>query len=93
VFPQTPTISETFPDFEAKIWIGLFAPIGLPNEALERLRNLVSQSLLAEDTAQKLFKAGGIEPFVTSPSAFKELIVKDQQKYSQVIKSLNITLD
>ena len=93
VFPQVPTISETYPDFEAKIWIGLFAPIAMPNEVLERLRTLVSQALMSEDMAQNLFKSGGIEPFVTTPTAFKELIAKDQQKYSQIIKTLNITLD
>jgi len=93
VFPQVPTISETFPDFEAKIWIGLFAPQALPNEVLERLRNLVSQALMAEDLTQNLFKAGGIEPFITTPAGFKDLIAKDQQKYSQIIKALNITLD
>ncbi len=93
VFPQVPTISETFPDFEAKIWIGLFAPQALPNEVLERLRNLVSQALMAEDLTQNLFKAGGIEPFITTPAGFKDLIAKDQQKYSQIIKAMNITLD
>jgi tripartite-type tricarboxylate transporter receptor subunit TctC len=91
--PDLPSISETYPGFENTIWIGLFAPIGTPDSVVQKLRFEVSKALQSQEIIQTFQKAGGIDPFATTIVEMKELIKRDQAKYSKIIKDLNLTLD
>jgi tripartite-type tricarboxylate transporter receptor subunit TctC len=93
VFPEVPTINETYPDFEASIWIGLFAPANTPNAVVLKLRDWVGKALVAPEVVENLFKAGGIEPLITTQEEFKALIARDQRKYAKVIQALKIKVD
>ena len=93
LLPNVPTISEYYPGFENTIWIGLFAPTGTPDKVVQRLRVEVKKALQSQEIIQALGKAGGIEPFITTPSEMKDLIKRDQNKYSKIIHDLNLSLD
>lgn len=93
VFPDVPSINETFPDFEASIWIGLFAPLNTPAPIVSKLRDWVNKALGSPDVVENLFRAGGIEPLITTPEEFRALIAKDQKKYAKIIQSLKIKVD
>jgi tripartite-type tricarboxylate transporter receptor subunit TctC len=92
-FPEVPTISETYPDFEATIWIGLFGPAQLPQSVVTQLRIWVTQALKSNDVVDNLFKSGGIEPLITTQEEFKALIAQDQKKYSKIIGQLHLKLE
>src|SRR5438094_5468890 len=66
-YPELPTISEFYPGFENSIWLGLFAPAGVPEAILERLRSEVKKALESPDVKQRLNSAGGLEPLVLTP--------------------------
>jgi tripartite-type tricarboxylate transporter receptor subunit TctC len=91
--PDVPTIAETYPGFDNTIWIGLFAPKDVPDVIIQKLRTEVNKALKDPGMIEALNKAGGIEPLVTSPEEFANLIKKDQNKYSTIIRSLNLQLD
>jgi len=91
--PDVPTIAETYPGFDNTIWIGLFAPKDVPEVIIQKLRIEVNKALKDPGMIEALNKAGGIEPLVTSPEEFANLIKKDQNKYSTIIRSLNLQLD
>jgi tripartite-type tricarboxylate transporter receptor subunit TctC len=91
--PDVPTIAETYPGFDNTIWIGLFAPKDVPDVIIQKLRTEVNKALKDPGMIEALNKAGGIEPLVTSPEEFANLIKKDQTKYSTIIRSLNLQLD
>jgi tripartite-type tricarboxylate transporter receptor subunit TctC len=91
--PDVPTIAETYPGFDNTIWIGLFAPKDVPDVIIQKLRIEVNKALKDPGMIEALNKAGGIEPLVTSPEEFANLIKKDQNKYSTIIRSLNLQLD
>jgi len=93
VFPDVPSIIETYPDFEASIWIGLFAPANTPALTITKIREWIAKVLSSPDVVENLFKAGGIEPLNTSLDEFKALIARDQRKYSKIIQSLKIKVD
>jgi tripartite-type tricarboxylate transporter receptor subunit TctC len=93
VFSELPTINETYPDFEASIWIGLFAPINTPVSTVNKLRDHVNKALSTPEVIESLFKSGGIEAFISSQDEFKALILRDQKKYSKIIQSLKIKVD
>lgn len=91
--PEVPTIAETYPGFDNTIWIGLFAPAGVPDGVLQRLRQEVDKALHSPDLIESFFKAGGIEPMITTRDEMLEQIKRDQAKYSKIIRELNLKVD
>jgi len=91
--PDVPTIAETYPGFDNTIWIGLFAAKDTPDAIIQKLRVEVTKALKDPAMIESLNKAGGIEPFSTTPDEFTTLIKKDQMKYSTMIRSLHLQLD
>lgn len=91
--PEVPTIAESYPGFDNTIWIGLFAPKDTPEPVIVKLRQEVNKALNDPEMVEALAKAGGIEPLITTPEEFSNLIKKDQVKYSSIIKKLNLKLN
>jgi len=91
--PDVPTISEFYPGFDNTIWIGLFAPQGTPDAVVLRLRQEVARILNSSELVEAFHNAGGIEPLVTTPEEMKQLIKRDQVKYSKIIRDLKLKLD
>jgi tripartite-type tricarboxylate transporter receptor subunit TctC len=91
--PDVPTIAETYPGFDNTIWIGLFAPAGVPEAVVNRLRLEVDKALRSPDLIESFFKAGGIEPMITTLEEMKQHIQRDQDKYSKIIRDLNLKVD
>jgi tripartite-type tricarboxylate transporter receptor subunit TctC len=91
--PDVPTIAEFYPGFDNTIWIGLFAPAGTPDAVVQRLRQEVDVALHSRELIDAFAKAGGIEPFVTSPQEMQQQIRQDQIKYRKLIRDLHLSLD
>jgi tripartite-type tricarboxylate transporter receptor subunit TctC len=92
-YPDLPTIGEFYPGFENSIWLGLFGPAGIPENALSRIRTEVRRVLESDDVKQKMNAAGGLDPFVTTPQEFSALIRRDFEKYARIVKDLGLKLD
>jgi len=92
-FPELPTISEFYPDYEVTIWLGLFAPAGTPPAVLTRLRAEVGKALAQPDLKEKLTVAGGLEAFATTPREFAALIRRDYDKYGKVVRDVGVKVD
>jgi tripartite-type tricarboxylate transporter receptor subunit TctC len=92
-YPDLPTIGEFYPGFENSIWLGLFGPAGIPENALSRIRTEVRRVLESDDVKQKMNAAGGLDPFVTTPQEFSALIRRDFEKYAKIVKDLGLKLD
>src|SRR5713226_2851949 len=89
-YPELPTISEFYPGFENSIWLGVFAPAGLPEPVLERLRTEIRRALESGDVKQRLNSSGGLDPYVLSPGEFAALIRRDYEKYAKAVKDLGV---
>ena len=76
LFPDMPTIGEFYPGYDVTIWLGLFAPAGTPEPILARLREEVNKALGDRDLAEKLNVTGALQPLITTPAEFEELIRK-----------------
>jgi tripartite-type tricarboxylate transporter receptor subunit TctC len=53
---ELPSISEFYPNYEATIWQGLFAPAGTPRDIIDKVRKEVGAILESRDFADKLAK-------------------------------------
>src|SRR5438270_2145834 len=92
-FPDLPTIGEFYPGFENSIWLGLFAPAGMPEDVLERLRAEVRRALEAPEVKASLMGKGSLETLELSPQDFSALIHRDHERFGKLIRSLGIKAD
>jgi tripartite-type tricarboxylate transporter receptor subunit TctC len=92
-FPELPTIGEFYPGFENSIWLGLFGPVGMPEEVLAKLRSEINQVLKNTEVREKLAGAGSLEPFFTTAEEFTALIRRDYDRYGKVIKEVGVKAD
>lgn len=91
--PDVPTLSESvLPGFNAISWIGLLAPAGTPKEVVDKIAADV-RAVLADEAVQARFAALGGVPRATTPQAFGKLISDDRQRYAQIIRSRNISVE
>jgi tripartite-type tricarboxylate transporter receptor subunit TctC len=91
--PELPTIAEIYPGYEALIWHGLFAPAGLPQPIVERLRAAMADVMTQPVFRQRLSNTGSGEPYVETPEAFAARIRKDYDKYGAIIRSIGLKVD
>jgi tripartite-type tricarboxylate transporter receptor subunit TctC len=88
--PDLPSISEFYPNYEATIWQGLFAPAGTPQDIIDKLRQEVGAILETKDFADKLAKTGSGEPYITTLDEFKARIQRDFERYGAIVKAAGV---
>ena len=91
-YPDLPALSEFFPGVEVNPWLGLFAPAGLPEPVLERVRAEARRVLTEPDSAARIRKLA-LDPFVTTPKEFSALIRADYAKFGEVVRSAGVKID
>jgi tripartite-type tricarboxylate transporter receptor subunit TctC len=92
-FPDLPTISEFYPGFENSIWLGLFGPVGMPDEVLKKLRTQIRRVLEDAEMRERLHGSGSLDPLITTPEEFAALIRRDYEKYGKVIRDVGVKAD
>ena len=89
VLPNTPTLAEFVPGYEASTWFGLAAPRKTPLEIVDKLNNEVNACLSDPKLLAQLADLGSI-PISMSPVDFGKLIADEIDKWAKVIKTANI---
>jgi tripartite-type tricarboxylate transporter receptor subunit TctC len=93
LMPELPTIGEIYPGYEVLIWHGLFAPAGVPQPIMDRLRAEVIEVLKEPDVIQRLATTGSGDPYFSTPDEFRIRIRGDNEKYGKVIRAIGATLE
>ena len=91
--PELPSIGEFYPDYEVKIWHGLFVPKGTPQPIIDKLRAAAHKALASPAVAARLSKSGSGEPFITTPAEFNALMKADFEKYGALVKKTGLKID
>jgi tripartite-type tricarboxylate transporter receptor subunit TctC len=89
VLPNTPTLAEFVPGYEASTWFGLAAPKKTPLEIVDKLNNEINACLSDPKLLAQLADLGSI-PISMSPADFGKLIADEIDKWAKVIKTANI---
>ena len=91
--PDLPTISESgYAGFDISTWFGIFAPAGMPKEALERLHAEFTAALSAPEVRAKML-ALGAEPVGNRPEEFAAYIRAEREKYARLVKASGARVD
>lgn len=90
--PDIPTIAETIPGFYNTGWWGLVGPAGMPKAIIDRLNAIMNKGLARPDTIER-FHAAGLEPAVSTPQGYHDIIGTDLQTWRKLIKDAGIKVD
>ncbi len=89
ILPDTPTLAETLPGYEASAWIGMSAPANTPIDIINTLNKEINAGLLDPEIKARVAALSAIE-IAGSPADFGKLIAGDVEKWANVIRAANI---
>jgi len=88
-YPNVPTIAETVPGYESRIWWGIFAPPKTPPDFIARFHAETMEVISAPLFQKRLDEQGGAIVKISS-AEFGKLMVSEQNKWLEVIKAAGI---
>ena len=87
--PDTPTVAETVPGYEASALFGMGAPKNTPKQIIAKLNTEINAVLAEPDMKKRLIELGG-EPLIQTPEKFGADIAAETEKWKKVVEGANI---
>ena len=87
--PDTPTMTEFVPGYEASTWFGIGAPKGVPAEIVVKLNKEANAGLADPKMIEHLTDLGS-DPMPMTPDEFGKFIADETAKWAKVIRTSNI---
>jgi len=92
VLPDTPTVGEFVPGYEASAFFGIGAPKSTPAEIVDKLNKEINAALGDPRIKARIAELGATA-FPTSPNEFGRFIGEETEKWGKVIRAANIKLE
>ncbi|MSQ50441.1 MAG: tripartite tricarboxylate transporter substrate binding protein [Betaproteobacteria bacterium] len=93
VAQQVPTVAEAgFPGYAADAWTGIFGPGAMPGPLVARLHAEINRVMETPEVRTTFLKTG-TEPRSITNEQFRRLVLEDNRKWGQVIRSGNIKVE
>ena len=90
---DVPTFAEAgLPGYEAGTWAGILAPAATPKDIVSKLSSEIAEIMNLPDIKEQLASLG-LDPYVTTPEAFSQLIRSDISRFEKVIKAANLKVE
>jgi tripartite-type tricarboxylate transporter receptor subunit TctC len=88
-----PTFDESgLKDFEARLWVGVAARTGSPDEVVRRLNKEIVASMRDPNIGGVLANLGA-EIITNTPEEFGAMIVRDRTRFAPILRAAGIRLD
>ena len=84
--PDTPTVGDTVPGYEATAWFGIGMPKGTPRDVIEKVNAEVNRALADPGMQKKLAELGG-KAIAGTPEDFGKVIAAETEKWAKVVVS------
>jgi tripartite-type tricarboxylate transporter receptor subunit TctC len=92
VLPDTPAIAEFLPGYEASGWNGFCVPKNTPASVIQTLNAAINEALRNPKVKARFADLGAMT-LGGSPGDFGKLIVRETEKWAQVIRAANIKVE
>ena len=92
LYPDIPTVAETIPGYKATAWYGILVPKGTPEPVKARLFAAMREALANPEVIRRL-REEGAEPGTLDGAGFAGLIRWERERWAQVVRQANITVD
>ena len=90
--PDTPTVADTVPGYEASALFGMGAPKDTPKEIIARLNAEVNAILAEPAIKARLIELGGA-PLIQTPEQFGKDIVAETEKWKKVVEGAGLKVE
>jgi tripartite-type tricarboxylate transporter receptor subunit TctC len=90
--PDTPTIAEFVPGYDASGYFGFGAPAATPEDIVDTLNKTINATITDPPTKEKL-TALGVEPQMMMPAQYGKLIADETEKWSEVVVAAHMTIN
>ena len=88
--PDVPTIAESgYPGFQAELWVGMWAPSGLPPEVLDKLAQDVGTALRSPEVQDQYARAGNQVRILSQPE-FAAFVRKEIETNRKLVENAGI---
>jgi tripartite-type tricarboxylate transporter receptor subunit TctC len=87
--PNVPTFKEVGIDIDLTLWYGVVAPAGTPKTIVDKL-TLATQQALKDPELLRVYQADGGQVQPLFGDQFRELMVRDIQKFRTAVEKGNI---
>jgi tripartite-type tricarboxylate transporter receptor subunit TctC len=84
-FPDTPTVADFVPGYEASQWYGVGVPKNTPAEIVDKVNQAINAGLADPTIKARLADLGGV-PMPMSPAEFGKFIADETEKWAKVVK-------
>jgi tripartite-type tricarboxylate transporter receptor subunit TctC len=92
-FADVPTLAESgIADMEIALWTGIVAPAGTPPEIVERLQDVIEDTLELP-SVRAAMDAIAVDAHSSTSEKFRERIARDTERWKAVAAKANIKLD
>jgi tripartite-type tricarboxylate transporter receptor subunit TctC len=92
-FPETPTMAEAgYPELTSGSWQGIFVPAGTPKDVVDKLYNVISETMKTPEVRQRL-ATGGVEVVTSAPGEFAKFVAKETERWGKAVKEAGATAD
>lgn len=91
LLPDVPTIAETLPGYEVRLWNGLFAPAKTPPDIIDRINRATVDALRSSEVKTKIAEQGS-EPVGNAPAEFKAFIASELVKWRRLVELSGATV-
>ncbi|MES2184828.1 MAG: tripartite tricarboxylate transporter substrate-binding protein [Pseudomonadota bacterium] len=89
--PDTPTVAETLPGFEALNWFVLSAPAGTPPAILDKLHAAALEAM-KRPALRQMFERDGLDLVGNSRSEARGFIAGETAKWTKIVKEKNLQM-
>jgi tripartite-type tricarboxylate transporter receptor subunit TctC len=90
--PDTPTVADTVPGYEASALFGMGAPKNTPKEIIAKLNAELNAILAEPNIKTRLIELGGA-PLIQTPEQFGNDIVAETEKWKKVVEGAGIKVE
>ena len=87
--PDVPSMSEVLPGFSVVGWYGVIGPKDLPKPLLDKIHAGIV-SLVKSPEFIKIMRNNGSEAVSSTPEEFRQFMLKDMEKWADVVKRAGI---
>jgi len=89
LLPDSPTVADFLPGFEASFWIGIGAPKNTPAEIVDKLNKEINAGLADPGIRTRLADLAGTA-LPGSPAEFGKFVADETEKWSKMARAANI---
>ncbi|MCE9639501.1 MAG: tripartite tricarboxylate transporter substrate binding protein [Betaproteobacteria bacterium] len=90
--PDVPSVADSYPEFDATGWTGVFAPAGTPKDVIAKLHADITSVLVRPDIRER-FTDQGAEVVASSPEQLAAFVRRESALYAKIIQSSGIKVD